>query len=176
MTAVARAARVRLLLFDVDGVLTDGTTEMDTAGNEAVRFHIRDGLAVVAARKAGLVTGLVSARDSAPARLRAERLGIPHVRLGVRDKLEAVRSLAAHEQVTLDEVGFVGDDLVDLPVLMQVGFAAVPADGTAEARARAHFVSEARGGHGAVRQVIEFVLGAQGRWAAIVADYEAGRA
>lgn len=176
MTARARAARVRLLLFDVDGVLTDGTTQVDAAGHEAMRFHIRDGLGIVAAQKAGLLIGVVSARDSAPARYRAERLGIPHVRLGVEDKLAAVRALAARERVPLEDVGFVGDDLVDLPALAAVGFAAAPADAVAEVRARAHLVCDAPGGHGAVRQVVEFVLQAQGKWRDVVAGYEAARA
>jgi 3-deoxy-D-manno-octulosonate 8-phosphate phosphatase (KDO 8-P phosphatase) len=175
VTASERAARVRLLLFDVDGVLTDGTTSIDGAGNEAMRFHIRDGLGIVAARKSGLVTGLVSARDSMPAQLRAERLAIPHVRLGIRHKLETVRELADHEGVTLDEVGFMGDDLVDLPVLTAVGFAAAPADAVAEVRARAHLVCQASGGRGAVREAIEFILGAQGKWKDIVAGYESAR-
>jgi 3-deoxy-D-manno-octulosonate 8-phosphate phosphatase (KDO 8-P phosphatase) len=173
VTAAERAARVRLLLFDVDGVLTDGTTQVDGAGREAMRFHIRDGLGIVAAQRAGLLIGIVSARDSAPARHRASRLGIAHVHLGVRDKLEAVRAIAASEALALDDVGFVGDDLVDLPVLARVGFAAAPADAAPEVRHRAHLVSDARGGHGAVRQVIEFVLTAQDKWAGIVAGYEA---
>jgi 3-deoxy-D-manno-octulosonate 8-phosphate phosphatase (KDO 8-P phosphatase) len=174
-TASERAARVRLLLFDVDGVMTDGTTSIDSAGTESMRFHIRDGLGIVAARKCGLVTGLVSARDSVPAQLRADRLGVPHVRLGIRNKFEAVRELAAHEGVALDEVGFMGDDLVDLPVLAAVGFAAAPADAVAEVRARAHHVCLAAGGRGAVREVIEFILGAQGRWADVVAAYESAQ-
>jgi 3-deoxy-D-manno-octulosonate 8-phosphate phosphatase (KDO 8-P phosphatase) len=110
-----------------------------------------------------------------PAQLRAERLGIPHVRLGIRNKLETVRQLAAQEGVTLDEVGFMGDDLVDLPVLTVVGFAAAPADAVAEVRARAHQVCLARGGRGAVREVIEFILGAQGKWAEVVTAYEDAR-
>jgi 3-deoxy-D-manno-octulosonate 8-phosphate phosphatase (KDO 8-P phosphatase) len=98
------------------------------------------------------------------------------VYLGVRDKLETVRAIATSEGVTLDEVGFVGDDLVDLPVLASVGFAAAPADAAAEVRARAHLVSSAGGGHGAARQIVEFILGAQEKWAGVVAEYEKPRA
>ena len=175
MTATERAARIRLLLFDVDGVLTDGTTAIDSAGHESMRFHIRDGLGIVAAQKAGVATGLVSARESLPAQLRAERLGIPHVRLGVRNKLDAVRALAEQERVTLQETAFMGDDLVDLAVLSEVGFAAAPADAVAEVRARSHMVCSAAGGHGAVREVVEFILTAQDKWSGIVAAYDAAR-
>jgi 3-deoxy-D-manno-octulosonate 8-phosphate phosphatase (KDO 8-P phosphatase) len=167
-----RAARVRLLLFDVDGVLTDATTLVDGNGRESLRFNIRDGLGIVCARRAGLATGVVSARDSAPTAHRAAHLGMTHVRLGVDDKLAAVKALAEAEGVTLDEVGFVGDDLVDLTVLAHVGFAAAPADAVAEVRERAHLVCDARGGRGAAREVVEYILKAQDKWAAVVTGYE----
>ncbi len=176
MTSTDRAARVRMVLFDVDGVLTDGTTIVDGDGRESLRFDIRDGLGIVCARRAGLATGVVSARNSAAAGSRAAALAMTHVRLGVDDKLAAVEALATLEGIAMDEVAFVGDDLVDLPVLTRVGFAASPADAAPEVRARAHLVCDAPGGRGAAREVVEYILKAQGRWAAVVAGYEAAGA
>jgi 3-deoxy-D-manno-octulosonate 8-phosphate phosphatase (KDO 8-P phosphatase) len=176
VTAAERASRVRLLLFDVDGVLTDGTTLVDAGGNESLRFDIRDGLGLVCAQRAGLVIGLVSARAPAPVAHRAAQLGIRHVALGVDDKLAAVARLAGAEQAGLDEVAFMGDDLVDLPVMARVGLAIAPADAAHEVRERAHVCTTARGGRGAVREAVEFVLRAQDRWAAVVGGYAgAGR-
>lgn len=172
MTATDCAARVRLLLFDVDGVLTDATTLVDAGGHESLRFSVRDGLGIVCAQRAGLATGVVSARDSAPTAHRAAHLAMKHVRLGVEDKLTAVKALATGEGLELDEVAFVGDDLVDLPVMGRVGFAAAPADAVAEVRARAHLVCAAPGGQGAAREVVEFILKAQDRWASVVTGYE----
>jgi 3-deoxy-D-manno-octulosonate 8-phosphate phosphatase (KDO 8-P phosphatase) len=171
VTATDRAARVRLLLFDVDGVLTDATTVVDASGHESLRFSVRDGLGIVCAQRAGLATGVVSARDSAPTAHRAAHLAMKHVRLGVEDKLATVKALAAGEGLELDQVAFVGDDLVDLPVLGRVGFAAAPADAVAEVRERAHLVCAAPGGRGAAREVVEFILKAQDRWSAVVAGY-----
>ena len=176
MTPTDRAARVRMVLFDVDGVLTDGTTLVDGEGRESLRFDIRDGLGIVCAGRAGLATGVVSARNTAAAGSRAAALAMTHVRLGVDDKLATVEALAALEGVTMEEVAFVGDDLVDLPVLARVGFAAAPADAAPEVRARAHLVCGALGGRGAAREVVEYILKVQGRWAAVVAGYEAADA
>ena len=166
-----RAARIRAVLFDVDGVLTDGTTLVGPDGAEWMGFSIRDGLALVAAQRAGLVTGFVSSRNSAPAAQRAAHLGIRHVRLGVSDKVAEVRQIAEVEGLGLDAVAYMGDDLVDLPVLQRVGLAAAPADAAAEVRAAAHLVTSARAGHGAAREFIEAVLVAQGAWARIVDEY-----
>ena len=176
MTPTDRAARVRMVLFDVDGVLTDGTTLVDGEGRESLRFDIRDGLGIVCAGRAGLATGVVSARNTAAAGSRAAALAMTHVRLGVDDKLATVEALVALEGVTMEEVAFVGDDLVDLPVLARVGFAAAPADAAPEVRARAHLVCGALGGRGAAREVVEYILKVQGRWAAVVAGYEAADA
>jgi 3-deoxy-D-manno-octulosonate 8-phosphate phosphatase (KDO 8-P phosphatase) len=164
----ARAARLRLLLFDVDGVLTDGAVELHADGTEAKRFHIRDGTGIVLAHRAGLLTGLLSGRESAAAARRAAELGMPIVHLGVASKTDAYERILAAHGLTDDEVGFMGDDLLDLAVLARVGIAAAPADAVAEVRARADWVASAPGGHGAVREFIEAVLRSSGHWDRLV--------
>jgi 3-deoxy-D-manno-octulosonate 8-phosphate phosphatase (KDO 8-P phosphatase) len=165
-----------VLLFDVDGVLTDGSTLVHADGSESLRFDIRDGLGLVAAQRSGLVAGVVSSRATAAAERRAAQLGLRHVLLGVHDKLDAVSRILAHEQVGFEALGYMGDDLVDLPVLARAGLAAAPADAVADVRARAHVVTAAGGGRGAVRELVEFVLRAQDAWGAVLAGYERPRA
>jgi 3-deoxy-D-manno-octulosonate 8-phosphate phosphatase (KDO 8-P phosphatase) len=173
----ARARRVSLLLFDVDGVLTDGRLLLDADGRESKQYHIRDGTALVWARQAGLLTGLLSARSSASTTERARQLGIPIVRQGASDKLTAYRAILVEQGLEDEQVAYMGDDLLDLPVLDRAGLACAPADAVADVRARVHWVSTLEGGAGAVRELIEHVLRAQDRWEAIVARYlgEAGR-
>jgi 3-deoxy-D-manno-octulosonate 8-phosphate phosphatase (KDO 8-P phosphatase) len=171
VTLEARAARVRLLLFDVDGVLTDGTILLHGDGSESKRFSIRDGTGIVWAHRAGLLTGLLSARTSVSTTVRAAQLGIPIVWQGVGSKLSAYERILEEQRLEDGEVAFMGDDLVDLPVLARVGLAAAPADAVPDVRARVHWVSEARGGGGAVRELVELVLRAQGKWAAVLEPY-----
>jgi 3-deoxy-D-manno-octulosonate 8-phosphate phosphatase (KDO 8-P phosphatase) len=159
----ARARAVRLLLFDVDGVLTDGRILLHADGTESKQYHIRDGTALVWARRAGLLTGLLSARTSMATTQRAQQLSISIVRQGVDDKLVAYREILEDQGLTDAEVAFMGDDWLDLPVLGQVGLACAPADAAPEVRARVHWVSRCGGGAGAVRELVEVVLRAQGR-------------
>jgi 3-deoxy-D-manno-octulosonate 8-phosphate phosphatase (KDO 8-P phosphatase) len=166
MTAdlVERAKRVRLLLFDVDGVMTDGKILLHADGTESKQFDIRDGTAIVLAQRAGLTTGLLSARQSAATAERAVQLRIPIVRQSAGDKREALREILAAENATEGEVAYMGDDLLDIPVLARVGLACCPADAAPEVRARVHWTSTRRGGDGAVRELVELVLKAQDRW------------
>lgn len=175
MTIEERASRVRLLLFDVDGVLTDGTVVMHADGSESKGFNIRDGAALVWAQRAGLTVGLLSARASGATTQRAAQLSIHLVRQGVGNKLEAYDSILSHARVTDEAVGYMGDDLVDLSVFARVGLAAAPADAAPEVAARAHWVSRAPGGRGAVREFIEMVLRAQGIWDGVVEGHVSGR-
>ena len=170
----AKAAAVRLLLFDVDGVLTDGAVLMHADGSESKNFHIRDGAALVWAQRAGLSVGLLSARSSGATAQRAAQLGIRIVSQGVARKADAYEAIL--RQTGLDEtaVAFMGDDLLDLPVLARVGLASAPSDAAPEVRSRVDWVSPSGGGRGAVRELIEMVLRAQGRWEAIVLQYGAG--
>ncbi len=161
---LARARRVRLAAFDVDGVLTDGTVWIGADGGVAKRFSIRDGAALVRLGPAGIETAFVTGRDDPATAARARDLRIDHLREGVRDKLRAMRALAAERGCTLAEVAFMGDDLIDLETMRAVGLGAAPADGAAEAKAAARFVSRFGGGAGAVRELCELLLKARGAW------------
>jgi len=170
MTLHAKAARVRLLLLDVDGVMTDGVVIMHADGSESKGFHIRDGAAIVWAQKAGLIVGLLSARTSGATAQRAAQLGIRTVAQGVTSKLASYEQIIKDAGVTDDAVAYMGDDLLDIPVLLRAGLSAAPADAAAEVRERVDWVSASGGGRGAVRELIELVLRAQERWDAIVQD------
>ena len=173
MSVESKASRIKLLLFDVDGVLTDGGVTIHSDGAESKNFGIRDGIAMVWAQRAGLAVGLLSARTSATTPHRAAQLGIRIVQQGVLDKIEGYERIIAGEGVTDAEVAYMGDDIVDLAVLARVGLSAAPADAVPEVRAQVDWTSRANGGRGAVRELIELVLRVQDRWDAIVAAYAA---
>jgi 3-deoxy-D-manno-octulosonate 8-phosphate phosphatase (KDO 8-P phosphatase) len=166
-----RAARIRLVLFDVDGVLTDGTVLFHADGTESKRFNIRDGIAMVWTERAGITVGLLSARFSPTTTHRAAQLGITLVHQGVADKLEAYDAIRQQTGVDDRLVAYMADDILDLPVLGRVGLAAAPADAAREVRERVHWVSPSGGGAGAVRELLELILRAQGRWDPIVAAF-----
>jgi 3-deoxy-D-manno-octulosonate 8-phosphate phosphatase (KDO 8-P phosphatase) len=167
----AKAARIRLLLFDVDGVLTDGRVVVHADGTESKAFGIRDGIAIVWAQRAGLQVGFLSARTSATTPHRAAQLGVTIVHQGVPRKLEGYERIIANARLADTEVAYMGDDIVDLAVLARVGLSAAPADAVAQVRSTVDWVSSAKGGRGAARELIETVLRAQDRWDAIVASY-----
>lgn len=164
-----RARRIRVLLFDVDGVLTDGGVYMHADGSESKRFDIKDGAGIVLARRAGLAVGVISARQSASTLHRARQLGMDPICQGVSDKAATLDDLARRRGWDPLDIAYMGDDVVDLPVLTRVGLAACPADAVPEVRAVAHVISAHAGGHGAARSLIEDILRAQGRWDALVA-------
>jgi 3-deoxy-D-manno-octulosonate 8-phosphate phosphatase (KDO 8-P phosphatase) len=168
----ARLARVKLFLCDVDGVLTDGSIYIG-GEREFKRFDIRDGLGMVLARRAGLKLGWVSARPSLATKLRADELKI-HFLVQQGDRLSktgAIEELLAQERLSWNDVCFVGDDIVDLGPLKRAGLAVAVADGVGEAKAASHFTTGAAGGHGAIREIIEIILKAQGKWDSFVAHY-----
>jgi 3-deoxy-D-manno-octulosonate 8-phosphate phosphatase (KDO 8-P phosphatase) len=168
-----RLKRIKLLLCDVDGVLTDGSVFIGGAGGEHKQFSIQDGLGLVLFRRAGLKTGWVSARPSAATACRARELKIDFL-IQQKDrfsKVAAVEKLLAREQLSWDEVCFVGDDIVDLGPLQRAGVAVAVANAVREAKAAAHLVTRAAGGRGAVREVVELILKAQGKWNSFVAHY-----
>jgi 3-deoxy-D-manno-octulosonate 8-phosphate phosphatase (KDO 8-P phosphatase) len=164
MSVEQKAARIKLLLFDVDGVLTDGIVTVHGDGSESKAFGIRDGIAMVWAQRAGLSVGLLSARTSSTTPYRAAQLGITIVHQGVLNKLEGYERIIAGARVTDAEVAYMGDDIVDLAVLARAGLSAAPADAVAEVRAQVDWISSAGGGHGAVRELVEMVLRSQGQW------------
>jgi 3-deoxy-D-manno-octulosonate 8-phosphate phosphatase (KDO 8-P phosphatase) len=165
------AARVKLVLFDVDGVLTDGKILMHADGSESKRFDIKDGTAIVWALRRDVRVGFISARRSATTAQRAAQLGVTIVHQGVASKRETYDQILEALLLEHTQVAYMGDDLLDLPVLQRVGLAAAPADAAPEVRARVHVVSGARGGEGAARDLIELILKAQGKWDPLVAGY-----
>ena len=166
-----KAALIKLILFDVDGVLTDGMVRIHGDGSESKNFSIRDGIAMVWAQRAGLKVGLLSARNSPTTPHRAAQLGLTIVYQGVSSKAEAFGRILAAERVTDAEVAYMGDDIVDLAVLARVGLSAAPADAVAEVRQQVDWTSSAKAGSGAARELIEFILKTQDRWNTVVAAY-----
>ncbi len=159
-----KARRIRLFLFDVDGVLTDGTVLLHGDGSESKQFHIKDGTGFVQAHQEGLLTGLISARYSASTAHRAAQLNIKIVHQGVADKLAAYESVRDAHHLSDVEVAYMGDDLVDLPILERVGLSAAPADAVGDVTSVVDFVATLGGGRGAARELIERVMRAQSRW------------
>ncbi len=158
------ARRIRLILSDVDGVLTDGSIVIDNAGVETKSFFVRDGLGIKLWQRAGFTFGLLTARNSQIVKLRAAELEIDIVRQGSVDKLPIAREVFAQVGVTAEEVCYIGDDLQDLPVMWEVALPVAVADAAKEVREAARWVTEACGGRGAVREVIERLLKAKGNW------------
>ena len=158
------AARIRLLVLDVDGVLTDGGLYYGPSGEEIKRFDVQDGLAIVAARRAGLSVAVISGRASAAVTRRMAELGIAEVHQGVEDKAEVLSALTARLGLDVGDVGVMGDDLGDLAMMRRAGLALAPANAVREVRSAAHWVSRCRGGGGAVREAIELLLAARNAW------------
>lgn len=169
--AIARAARVRLMIFDVDGVLTDGSLHYGPEGEMIKTFNVLDGHGIKLLQRSGVVTAIISARESAIVARRAADLGIAHLRQGIHDKRAAFEQLAVECGVETDACGFIGDDVIDLPVMLRVGFAATVPHAHAEVRERAHYCTQAAGGRGAVREICDFILRAQGNYEAAIAPY-----
>ncbi|MBI5143322.1 MAG: HAD-IIIA family hydrolase [Nitrospirae bacterium] len=162
------ALRTRMIILDVDGVLTDGSITLDNEGNEFKSFHVRDGHAIKLAQQAGLVVAVITGRTSRVVERRMKELGIGEVHQGARDKHEVYRALLRKYGVSDEEVACMGDDVVDVPLLESVGLPAVPADADSESTAMAIFISDKPGGRGAVRDLIEKILRAQGVWDSLV--------
>ena len=170
----AQLRRIKLFLCDVDGVLTDGSIFIG-GEREFKRFNIRDGLGLVLARRAGLKVGWVSARPSPATKLRADELKIDFL-LQQGDnvgKTAAIGQLLAREQLNWSEVCFVGDDIIDLGPLTRAGLAVAVGDAVPEAKAAAHWVTQAAGGRGAVREAVEMILKAQAKWQPFLEHYAA---
>jgi 3-deoxy-D-manno-octulosonate 8-phosphate phosphatase (KDO 8-P phosphatase) len=154
-----RARSIRLVVFDVDGVFTDGRLYYTADGEEIKVFHVRDGVGIKALQRAGLEVAVISGRASEAVALRMAELGVARVFQGDHDKLPLFSALLADLGLDATEVAFVGDDLPDLPVLGRVGLAACPADAHDEVRAACHWVGIRKGGRGAVREFCDFLIG-----------------
>jgi 3-deoxy-D-manno-octulosonate 8-phosphate phosphatase (KDO 8-P phosphatase) len=164
---VSKAAHIRLVIFDVDGVLTDGRLYLGNDGNEYKAFHIRDGHGIKMLLEAGVEVAIISGRHAASVERRMADLGIRYVCLGEPDKLAAFNSLLARLGLTADQVAFVGDDLIDLPVMTRVGLAIAVQDADPFVRQHAHWQTPSRGGYGAARDVCELLLEARGQLATL---------
>ena len=169
--ALERAKRVKLIIFDVDGVLTDGSLNIGAHGEVFKRFHSRDGFGITLAHSCGLKSAIITGRTTDITTHRAAELKISAVLQGQMNKRAAYKKIKSQFGLTDDEICYVADDVIDLPVFVQVGFRAAVADASPEVVERAHFVSDNVGGHGAARQVVEFILKAQGLWQAIIERY-----
>jgi len=198
VSAQARARKIKLLLFDVDGVLTDGKlfifpapagiqqTTLEHASRhaedagfglnsqaliEAKGFHAHDGTAISLARLAGIRTGLITKRISETVALRARDLKLEHVHQGIQDKLTVFRQVLQEEGLAPAQAAFVGDDVIDLPAMRYSGLAIAVANARREVKDDAHYVTPHSGGDGALRDAVEFILKAQGKWKQVVEDY-----
>lgn len=169
--ALARARRVRLVIFDVDGVLTDGRLWYGPGGEELKAFHAFDGHGVHLLRLAGLDTAILSGRESQAVEERARELGIKHVVQGASNKLAAFQQMMRRLKVKPATVAYMGDDVVDLPVLARCGLACAPHEAPEDVRRRVHYIASAPAGHGAAREVCEFILEAQGKLAKVMQRY-----
>ncbi len=166
-----RAKAIKLLLLDVDGVLTDGAITYTHGGDEIKSFHSRDGFGMTMLQKIGVEIGLITARQSEAVNRRAHDLKLTHVFQGTRHKMQVFTTLINKLQLAPQEVAFMGDDWLDLPVLTQVGLAATVADGMPELRPLVHFVTPHPGGHGAVRDLCDLIIEAKGRRNDLLAEY-----
>lgn len=170
-----RACKIRLILTDCDGVLTDGSLYYDGQGEALKVFHIHDGLAFKLAHKAGIKTGIISGRKSAALELRARELNVDYLYHGNDAKLGAYEEIRAAENLSDEQIAYIGDDLHDLALLHRVGLAIAVADAVAEVKAAAHFVTTRNGGRGAFREAVELILQAQGKREALLSGFNESR-
>jgi 3-deoxy-D-manno-octulosonate 8-phosphate phosphatase (KDO 8-P phosphatase) len=177
---LARAARIRVLLMDVDGVMTDGAYWHVPNGQggvfETKAFDSQDGIALRWLREAGIAGGVISGRDSPAVAERARTAGLVHVYQGHVEKIPILEEILEKSAVSSEQVAYVGDDYTDVVIMHRVGLAIATANAKPEVKAEAHYTTTVPGGHGAIREVAELLLRAQGRWEAILAHYEIGRA
>jgi 3-deoxy-D-manno-octulosonate 8-phosphate phosphatase (KDO 8-P phosphatase) len=186
LSAPARARKIKLLLFDVDGVLTDGKlfflpasdktspadSELSSLDSiELKGFHAHDGIGISLARIGALRTGLVTKRFSQTVAIRARDLKLEYVRQGIQDKQTAFEEIVREAGLKLEEAAFVGDDIIDLPAMRAAGLAIAVKNARAEVKREAHYVTPHAGGEGALRDAVEFILKAQGKWKKVVEAY-----
>jgi 3-deoxy-D-manno-octulosonate 8-phosphate phosphatase (KDO 8-P phosphatase) len=159
-----KAVKIKLLLLDVDGVLTDGRIIIDDRGVETKQFHVRDGQGIALLKGAGIEIGFITGRSSAVVRHRAKDLGVGLVYQGVANKLACYEEIKRQQSLKDEQIAYVGDDMIDLPVLLRVGLAISVADGWSDLSAAVDYVTDSAGGQGAVREVAELLLKAQRKW------------
>ena len=175
MDATARARNIKLMAFDVDGVLTDGTLYFTSQGDEMKAFSSLDGHGIKMLMQAGLQVAIISGRRSRALELRAQNLGIDRLYQGVEDKRGVMNQLLAELNLSATEAGYMGDDVVDLPILQLCGFSATVADGHAFVQQHVDYIAQKSGGRGAAREVCDFLLAAQGQLEPMLMAYLAPR-
>ena len=175
--AEERARRIELVLMDVDGVLTDGSIILLPDGQGSVQevkiFNVQDGVGIVFAHRAGLRTGVLTGRRSVSVTARAQELGIEIVEQGSHNKLESYAKICSAAQLGDASIAYIGDDMQDLPILRRAGLAVAPADAQEEVKCACHLVTGRDGGRGAVREALDFILRAQGKWDQVASRYRA---
>ncbi len=159
-----KAKSIKAVLFDVDGVLTDGSLTFDEDGRELKTFNAKDGQGIVMLNKAGILTGIITARKNPTVRHRFENLGMTKLYEGEKNKIAALEDFMKEYVLNFDEIAYVGDDLPDICVLSKVGLACTPADGMDEVKKYVHFISSKNGGRGAVREICDFILKSSGKY------------
>jgi 3-deoxy-D-manno-octulosonate 8-phosphate phosphatase (KDO 8-P phosphatase) len=169
-----KASQVQLMIFDVDGILTDGSLHFNAQGECMKTFNVLDGQGIKLLQNAGIATAIISARKSDIVSKRASDLGITHVKQGIHDKKSAFIELCQELNIDAAYCGFIGDDVIDLPILMRAGFAASVPNAHIEVKTRVDYVTQAVGGKGAAREICDFILKAQNKYAAALAPFLEG--
>ncbi|HZS46758.1 MAG TPA: HAD family hydrolase [Blastocatellia bacterium] len=166
-----RIQNVKILIMDCDGTLTNGLITILPDGDETKSFDVRDGHGLSMAIRAGLRTAVITGRKSSSVEHRIEGLGIHHLYQNVKHKIEPFEAILERESLNRTEVAYVGDDVTDIPVMRAVGFAATVPEAGSETKQFAHYVTSARAGHGAIREIIELILKVQGKWDPLMKEY-----
>lgn len=165
-------SKIKMLLMDVDGVLTDGTIILSDDGNESKKFSIVDGHGIKMWHRAGFTSGVISGRQSQATTNRAEQLGIAFVMQGRKEKISTFEELLSETGLSADEVAYIGDDLMDLPLVRRSGFGVAVANAIDELKDEADFITNHSGGNGAVREIIEYILKSTGKWNELLKRYQ----
>lgn len=156
-----KASKIKMVVFDVDGVMTDGSITYDENGVEYKTFNVKDGQGIVRITKEGIITAIITARNNATVKHRFENLGMSRLFMGQKDKMVAMKQLLEEYKLDLSQVAYMGDDLPDMPVLKEVGLASCPNDAIDEVKELCHFVSSKNGGRGAVRELTDLIYSSQ---------------
>jgi 3-deoxy-D-manno-octulosonate 8-phosphate phosphatase (KDO 8-P phosphatase) len=168
----AKLKKIKLLILDVDGVMTDGRIIMDDEGRETKSFNVRDGHGLKILQRYGIKVALLTGRQSKVVEYRAEDLDIKEVYQKVYNKKEVFEKILKKHKLSADDTAFIGDDIIDIPVLRRVGFSAAVADAADVVKKSVDYITKNRGGNGAVREICEMILQAQGKWTEVAAKYE----
>ncbi len=167
-----RINKIRAILLDVDGVMTNGRIVLDFKGREVKFFNVQDGMGIYIARKAGLIVGIITGRDSDVVRHRARELNIDFLSQGAKNKLKPLEEFKKKFNIEDEEICFVGDDLLDLPIMVRCGLPVSVRNGRDEIKENSKYVTGAEGGFGAVREAIELILKSQGKWEGLIRKYK----